>query len=88
MEWKGRRNVTWDACSKCVGGAERTGWDTLLEMETKGPVGEARVLEPLLWWWTWRRLLRWVSSMGVWEWSMYIDCPPSVLRCALWLLRS
>ena len=42
MEWKGRRNVTWDACSKCVGGAERTGWDTLLEMETKGPVGEGQ----------------------------------------------
>ena len=34
VEWKGRHNVTRDSCSKYVGGAERTGWVTLLEIET------------------------------------------------------
>ena len=34
VEWKERHSVTWDAGSKYVGGAERAGWETLLEMET------------------------------------------------------
>ena len=29
VEWKGGHNGTWDACSKYVGDAERTGWDAL-----------------------------------------------------------
>ena len=37
---EGKTHVTWDACCKYVGGAERAACETLLEIETmdlKGP---------------------------------------------------
>ena len=33
FEWKRGPTVTWDACPKCVGGAEVAAWDALLGME-------------------------------------------------------
>ena len=58
VEWTGRQTVTWDTCSKCVGGVERAGWETLLEMEHWTSRGARQVLEPLCWWWNQRRPIR------------------------------
>ena len=45
MKWAGGRNITWHACSKLVGGAERAGWETLLEMESVHPKGGVMISE-------------------------------------------
>ena len=34
VEWKSRFSITWDACSKYVGGAYRAGWESLFGMES------------------------------------------------------
>ena len=36
VEWKSRRDINWNACSKSVGGAGRAEWASLLEMESMG----------------------------------------------------
>ena len=38
-EWKGRYHVARDACSKFVDGAERVGWESLLDMKSNNLKG-------------------------------------------------
>ena len=37
MEWVGGRNITWDVCFQVVGVTEKSGWESLLEMESARP---------------------------------------------------
>ena len=81
VEWKGRHNVTWDACSKYVGGAERAGRETLLEMQTMDLEGRYLVAD-------FAKALEKVQLSAVWKWAMCFDFPAKSAEGALWLLRS
>ena len=51
VERRRRHNVTWDACSNCVGGAGRAGWGALLGVEALNLQGARTGDRWVLVWW-------------------------------------
>ena len=84
VEWKGRHNVTWDACSKHVGDAERTGWETILVKWKRWPSrgggqkskGATTLVVDLA------TASKEVPLSVVWKWATYFDFWQRVL----WML--
>ena len=87
-EWKGRHNVTWDACSKKVCGAERVRWEALVGTETmdlKGAQNSTGATSQVV---DLAEAFEKVQLTVVWRWAMYFSFPQRVSSVLCVILRA